>query len=144
MMGLEAQAYRNDLDGAALMARILVVEDEAIPRLVLNKILTGRGYEVRTAETAQDGIETGFQFHPDVLLVDWLLSEGQTGIHVVDALRKRFPDLLVLFFTGLPPEKLTLETQHLGPHRFLQKPCDVNELLEAIHEALRPCVQAGD
>ncbi len=118
------------------MARILIVEDEPIPRMVLAKILGRDGHEVQTAGNATEAIDVGLPFRPDVLLVDWLLTDAHTGLYVAERLRESNKGLHILFFTGLPTHKLELEAQHLKPFRFLEKPCEFETLRTAIHEVL--------
>ena len=58
------------------MARILVVEDEAIPRMVLSKVLTRDGHEVRDASSGSEAMEIAQGFGPELLLADWLLPDS--------------------------------------------------------------------
>lgn len=118
------------------MAKILIVEDEPIPRMVLTKILSRDGYEVKTAANAQEAIEVGRSFQPDVLIVDWLLTDAHNGLYVAENLRAANPAVHLLFFTGLPTHKLELEAEHLRPFRFLEKPCEFDTLRAAIQEVL--------
>jgi DNA-binding response OmpR family regulator len=119
-----------------MMARILIVEDEPVPRMVLTKILSRDGYEVRTAANAAEAVEVGRAFLPEVLIVDWLLTDSHNGLYVAESLRASSPGLHVLFFTGLPTQKLEKEAGHLRPVRFLEKPCEFGVLRAAIQEAL--------
>jgi DNA-binding NtrC family response regulator len=118
------------------MAKILIVEDEPIPRMILNKILTRDGHDVRVAATAGEAIDTGAAFNPEILIADWLLTDVNSGLSVAEKLRELNPQLHILFFTGLPTHKLQTEAQHLRPFRFLEKPCEFDTLRIAIKEVL--------
>src|SRR5438876_753436 len=118
------------------MAKILIVEDEPIPRLILSKVLTRDGHDVRTAGSAGEAVEAGKSFHPDILIADWLLTDIHSGLSVAEQLRQLNPALHILFFTGLPTHKLEVEAQHLRPFRFLEKPCEFETLRSAIREVL--------
>jgi DNA-binding NtrC family response regulator len=118
------------------MAKILIVEDEPIPRMILTKILTRDGHEVRAAANAGEGIDTGIDFQPDMLIADWLLTDVNSGLSVAERLREENPKLHILFFTGLPTHKLECEAQHVSPFRFLEKPCEFDTLRSAIREVL--------
>jgi DNA-binding NtrC family response regulator len=118
------------------MARILIVEDEPIPRLILSKVLTRDGHEVRVAGSAAEAVAIGREFSPEVLIADWLLTDVNSGLAVAEQLRELYPSLHILFFTGLPTHKLELEAQHLRPFRFLEKPCEFETLRAAIREVL--------
>ena len=118
------------------MAKILIVEDEPIPRQILTKVLTRDGHEIRSAGDAQEAINIGTQFQPDILLADWLLTDAASGLSVAEKLRKLHPHMRILFFTGLPTHKLETEAQHLRPVRFVEKPCEFSVLRAAIRDEL--------
>jgi len=116
------------------VARVLIVEDEAIPRTVLQKMLVRDGHEVASAATAEEAIQLAGTVHPEVLIADWLLPEGNSGLHVAERLRAQDSNLRILFFTGLPTYTIEREASHLRPFRFLEKPCDFETLRKAIQE----------
>lgn len=118
------------------MARILIVEDEPIPRLILTKVLTRDGHDVRAGGSATEATELGKSFNPEILIADWLLTDVNSGLSVAEQLRHLNPALHILFFTGLPTHKLEIEAQHLRPFRFLEKPCEFQTLRSAIREVL--------
>lgn len=118
------------------MSKILIVEDEPIPRQILTKVLTRDGHEVRAAGDAKEAIALGIEFSPDILLADWLLTDATSGLFVAEEIRKIHPRVRILFFTGLPTHKLEIEAQHLSPVRFLEKPCEFSVLRAAIQKEL--------
>lgn len=118
------------------MAKILIVEDEPIPREVLSRALSRDGHDVRVAGSAVQAIDVGRDFKPDVLIADWLLADLDSGLSVAEQLRRIKPSLRILFFTGLPTNKLEVEAQHLRPFRFLEKPCELETLRMAVREIL--------
>jgi len=113
-------------------ARILVVEDQPVPREVLAKILSRDGYEVEAAASVHEALEIGRSFRPDLLLTDWLLPENMNGLQVAEALRAGQPDMSVIFLTGLPSDKLEDQARHMQPCTFMEKPCDFDELLSQV------------
>lgn len=119
-------------------ARVLVVEDQPVPREVLAKILVRDGYEVQTAATANDALRIGDMFRPDILLTDWLLQDNVNGLHVAERLRADYPGMSVIFLTGLPTDKLEAQAETVRPCKFIEKPCDFQELLQAIRELTPP------
>jgi DNA-binding NtrC family response regulator len=119
-----------------MVAKILIVEDEFIPRQILTKVLTRDGHEVRAAGDAKEAVAAGREFQPDILLADWLLTDTTSGLSVAEQLRKIHPRMRILFFTGLPTHKLEMEAQHLRPVRFLEKPCEFSIIRAAIQSEL--------
>ena len=57
------------------MAKILVVEDNAIQSRLMDQYLRSRGYEVVTAANGQDAVATARQLRPDVVLLDIQLPD---------------------------------------------------------------------
>src|SRR5262249_59045470 len=91
---------------------------------------------VRSAGHPAEAIAVGREFHPDILIADWLLTDVDSGLAVAEQLREFDPSLRILFFTGLPTHKLEIEAQHLRPFRFLEKPCEFDTLRAAIRDVV--------
>jgi CheY-like chemotaxis protein len=108
---------------------ILIVDDEAALRLLLETTLSRKGY---TISTARDGLEAidllGRQDkHFDVVLLD-LNMPGATGIEVLKVLKATHPKAKVLVLTGhLTPEARN-EFEQLGQKDFVRKPYTLDEL----------------
>jgi two-component system phosphate regulon response regulator PhoB len=82
---------------------VMVVEDEGPQREALTEFLEWRGFSVvgfASGRDAVDWIETA-DAHLDAAVVDWHLP-GVGGEGVVEAIRKRFPDVLVVVASGSP------------------------------------------
>lgn len=122
------------------MTKLLIVEDEVRALLALERGMARRGYVVETAETAQEAIEKGHRFQPDILLTDWLLKGEQGGLQVAERLRQINPCLPIVFVTGLPIPPLRDAASYLQPCLFLAKPVR----LDAIDEALRQAFTTFD
>jgi DNA-binding NarL/FixJ family response regulator len=66
---------------------------------LLADVLTGHGFEVRTAADVSAARRAIDAFDPDMLLLDISLGEGPTGIHLAHAMRLSRPDIAILVFT---------------------------------------------
>lgn len=66
---------------------------------LLADVLTGHGFEVRTAAEVSAARRAIDAFDPDMLLLDVSLGEGPTGIHLAHAMRLSRPDIAILVFT---------------------------------------------
>ncbi|QCN99769.1 response regulator (plasmid) [Azospirillum argentinense] len=109
--------------------RVLVVEDDALIRLVTVEMLTGLGHSVVEAGNAEEALSIAETQPVDALLTDISLP-GQSGEQLAAALRKRHPALPVVFASGAdraPPG---------GVH--LPKPYDDAALAEALDKAVKP------
>ena len=61
--------------------RILVVDDEPQIRRTMRMTLTGAGYEVDDARTAEEGLKKLREFRPDLVLLDINMHAGASGPH---------------------------------------------------------------
>ncbi|WP_219893238.1 response regulator [Aquisediminimonas profunda] len=118
------------------MARILVIEDEAILGLLLSEVLAGMGHIVCGVVPTEDAAVAAAALHqPDLLIVDAGLLVG-TGISAVDKI------LAARFVPHVFTSGNALAVRLLKPDAIiLEKPFHESELAEAI--ALALC-QTGD
>ena len=117
------------------MARILVVDDEALYCENLEFALSAEGHQVWVATTLCDAISVGDQFHPEILICDWLLGDGLTGYHVLDPLHSRHPRLRSILITGMVEDG----DDDLDPSAFdqiIRKPFTTQELLNVVDELI--------
>lgn len=109
---------------------ILVVDDEAVVRSVVDRVLRAAGYRV---ELCADGSEALDRFGSALAGVDLALVDvsmpGLAGPALVQRLRELRPELRVLYLTGY-------RMQAVGPDAVLEKPVSPEELLAAVRAAL--------
>ena len=122
------------------MATILIVEDEVIEAMALREVLQAWGHRVLPIVTkGGEAVATVDREDPDLVLMDFFLADGTTGLDVV----RRFPPGIasrVVFVTATDGE-LRSQAAELGCHVFLQKPYTDRQLRDAIREATRPAVE---
>jgi DNA-binding NtrC family response regulator len=83
--------------------RVLVVDDEVDALEILSWMLTDEGCEVRTASDVDQAVSVGRDFHPTLLITDYLLRDSGTGLDVIRELRHEHPGLpAVLITVSLP------------------------------------------
>jgi DNA-binding response OmpR family regulator len=66
---------------------ILVIDDDAIIRTLLQNTLTGRGFKVLTAASGRDGMDIAKAEEIDVILLDWMMPE-MDGMEVLAELKR--------------------------------------------------------
>ncbi len=116
-------------------ARILVVDDEIAILRALERNLRGHGFQVETATTAADAIAMSERWHPDAVILDLGLADGD-GHDVIRALRARSAiPVIVLSVRGADRDKVN--ALDLGADDYLTKPFSVNELLARVRVVLR-------
>jgi len=116
---------------------ILVVEDEADVRSYLVETLRDLNYRVREAS---DGSEALALFDTDPLRVDLLLTDivmpGMNGRQLADELRRRQPELKVLFMTGYSRDAVVHQGRLDSGVSLLQKPLSQSLLAAKIRDSL--------
>jgi CheY-like chemotaxis protein len=117
--------------------RVLLVEDHAGVREATRMLLKSEGYHVTAVGSLGEALELAQrQPHPDLLLTDYHLSDGETGLQVISALRKalRSP-LKALLMTGDTPA--AVDELMTDPHlRIASKPINAGQLLATLRELL--------
>jgi len=119
------------------MARILIIEDEAAIRRVLNKILTeeNKGYEVFEAEDGLAGMEIIKNEDFDLVLCDIKMPK-MDGVEVLEAIKKIKPEIPIVMISGHGDLDTAVNTMRLGAFDYISKPPDLNRLLNTVRIAL--------
>ena len=116
--------------------RLLIVEDEPMVRAVAERALQRQGY---TVETACDGEEALALFAAGKsydLVVSDVVMPNMDGPSMARELRVQRPDMRILFMSGYAEEQLR-ESINLDKVAFLPKPFSVQQIAEAVRDALK-------
>jgi len=117
------------------MKKILVIDDDAIERRLLQAVLgKGGGFEVVTAENGQLGLERAVPTVGAVIL-DLNLPD-MSGMEVLKKLRASRPELPVIMLTGVTDVQVAVEAVQAGAHNFLTKPFENDHLIITLQRAL--------
>jgi two-component system, cell cycle sensor histidine kinase and response regulator CckA len=116
--------------------RVLVVDDEASIRDLLEKTLTlNNEYDVDVAPDGRSAIER-MRMNPYDLLIADLKMPGMDGLTVIREARRYKADLPVIIITGFSTESAAIEAANLGVAGYLTKPFRVSKVLEVTAKAL--------
>ncbi len=129
--------------------RVLVVDDEPQILRALRTSLRGAGYDVETAETAEQALTALAANPPDAVVLDLVLPDG-SGTEVTRELRTwSSAPVIVLSVVGDEAEKVA--ALDAGADDYVTKPFSIDELLARLRAALRradapaePVVELGD
>lgn len=116
--------------------RILVVDDEAAIRTMLQKVLEYEGFEVTTAGTVAEALALISQFRYHVLISDLNMGHPADGFVVVSAMRRTNPETLTFILTGYPDFDSALEALRQNVNDYLVKATPVEELINKIKTGL--------
>ena len=115
--------------------RVLLVDDEKEYIETLAMRLETRGLRVDVAESGETALEKFREKSFDAVVLD-LAMPGMDGIETLKRLRELNPDSQVLLLTGRATVKKATEAMRLGALDLLEKPVDIEVLVEKIEEAV--------
>lgn len=132
---------------------ILIVEDEAAIREMLNFSLGRAGFAVHEAADARQAQDLMDKSVPDLILLDWMLP-GISGVDLANKLRqaKRTHKVPIIMLTARGEEDSKIKGLEAGADDYVTKPFSTRELIARINAVLRrtggevegDVLQAGD
>ena len=121
--------------------RILIVEDDSELVEALKTVLEGSGYVVATATNREEARAEAERERPDLAILDVMLDTVDEGVQITHEFRRseRLRDIPIIMLTAINqkmPLKIGREVEegYLPVDRFMEKPVDPEELLEAVSE----------
>ncbi|MBI1424558.1 MAG: phosphate regulon transcriptional regulatory protein PhoB [Gammaproteobacteria bacterium] len=123
---------------------ILVVEDEAAIREMLNFSLGRAGFDVHEAADARQAQDMINQQVPDLVLLDWMLP-GTSGVDLAQKIRHntRTRELPIILLTARGEEENKIKGLEAGADDYVTKPFSTQELIARIRAVLRRTVSPG-
>ncbi|MBZ9784207.1 response regulator [Pseudomonas sp. REP124] len=116
---------------------VLVVEDEPVILMVLTDYLSGQGYRVLQAENGEQAFEIlATKPHLDMLITDYRLPGGISGVQIAEPAVKLRPDLKVIFISGYAKEIRETGSPITQKAPILEKPFDLDVLQEIMQDLL--------
>ena len=119
------------------MSKILIIEDEAAIRRVLNKIISEENdsYNVEEAEDGLQGIEMIMNNDYDLVFCDIKMPK-MDGVEVLEKAKKIKPETPIVMISGHGDLETAVNTMRLGAFDYISKPPDLNRLLNTVRNAL--------
>jgi len=114
---------------------ILVVDDKANVRQLLDEYLTQQGFRVVTATNGREALYAARQENPDVILLDIMMPE-MDGLQFLEHYRRE-KSVPVIILTARDEETDTVVGLELGADDYVLKPFRVRELVARIRAVLR-------
>jgi CheY-like chemotaxis protein/DNA-binding PadR family transcriptional regulator len=118
------------------MSKILVVDDEAIITMQLEKRLSVMGYSIAgMAASGEDAVEKARRFRPDLVLMDIVMPGKMNGIEAATIITKEL-DIPVVFITAYADDSIIDQAKSARPYGYIVKPFNELEIKAAIEVAL--------
>jgi two-component system, NtrC family, response regulator AtoC len=117
------------------MNTILVIDDDDQLRCSFEKLLTGEGYRVLSAASAEAGLQSAAARCPDLVILDIRLP-GMNGLEAFERLHAAEPKLPVIIMTAFGTTETAIKATRMGAFDYILKPFDIPEMLVTIRKAV--------
>ena len=120
------------------MIRLIIVEDEQMIRNGISKYTPWKELgidEIRTALNAEAAWDICENFQPDIILSD-IRMPGINGIDLCMKLRKKLPNIQIIFISGFSDKEYLMSAIKLGAVNYIEKPISIEILSAAITKAV--------
>ncbi|WP_127753139.1 MULTISPECIES: nitrogen regulation protein NR(I) [unclassified Devosia] len=114
---------------------VLLADDDAAIRMVLNQALTRAGYEVRPTgniSTMWNWVSRG---EGDILITDVAMPDGN-AFEVMPKIKKIRPDLPMIVMSAQNTFMTAIRASEVGAYEYLPKPFDITEVLSVVARGL--------
>ena len=116
---------------------ILIVDDNADIRNILNELIIDAGYKTRIAANYNQALSEIDKKMPDVAILDVKLDKGDNdGIELLSHIKSKNKDVPVIIITGHANIEMAVNSLKHGAFEFIEKPFDQTRLLNFIRRAV--------
>jgi two-component system response regulator HydG len=125
---MEFRPDGQDVKQIYVMARsVLIVDDEENLLVLLDRILSKEGYQVRTSNNAHQALDLLAQQPFGIAIVD-IRMYPITGVELLAQIKKRSPGTQVIMITAYPTIDTHNDSMKYGAADYLTKPLDFQQL----------------
>ena len=118
-----------------MSAKILVIDDSALSRRTMRRILETAGYNVIEADEGMAALELYFLEKPELVLLD-LVMKGMYGLEVLEKLREMDEGARVIVASADIQSSTRTMVEEAGAFAFINKPFVAEQVLAAVGAAL--------
>jgi len=115
---------------------VLIVDDEPCIRLLFTRMFTNHGYQVRSAESAEQALELMHEAPSELLLLDLNLP-AMNGLDLCREVRREWPWSICIAVTGYASLFELVTCREVGFEDYFIKPTSSKDLLEAADHAFK-------
>jgi len=120
-----------------MTTEILIVDDNADIRNILNELIVDAGYKTRVAANYNQALKEIDKKMPDVAILDVKLDKGDNdGIELLSHIKSKNKDVPVIVISGHANIEMAISSLKHGAFEFVEKPFDRTRLLNFISRAV--------
>ncbi len=125
----------NAPEAAGPRPRVLVVDDDAMVRRAIERMLSTAGFDVTTVQDGREAVYELGRAKFEAVLTD-IMMPGMSGIDLLRAAREQDLELPVLLMTGAPDVKTAADAVQYGACEYIFKPVLPTDLTRAMRRAI--------
>ena len=119
-----------------MSSEILIVDDNADIRNIINELILDAGYKTRLAANYNQALSEIDKKLPDVAILDVKLDKGDNdGIELLSHIKSKDKDVPVIIISGHANIEMAVKSLHEGAFEFIEKPFDQERLLNFVKRA---------
>ena len=116
---------------------ILIIDDNADIRLILDELIRDSGYKTRLAANYNQALTEIDKKLPDVAIIDVKLDKGDNdGIELLSHIKNKNSHIPVIIISGHANIEMAVKSLQEGAFEFIQKPFDQERLLNFVNRAV--------
>lgn len=115
--------------------RILVVDDEATIREILQRTLESEGYQCSTASDAAEAMTLIDDCAVDLVLSD-IMMPGKSGVELLQEIKEKCPDIAVILVSAVAETQTAINAMKQGASDYVTKPFNLVEVMLSVERAL--------
>jgi two-component system alkaline phosphatase synthesis response regulator PhoP len=118
--------------------KVLVADDEADIREIIEYNLIREGYQVQTAKDGNEALTKARSFKPDLIILD-IMMPYKNGVEVCEILRSQsdFQQTMIIFLTARSDESSQIKGLETGADDYISKPVSPKVLMSRVNAIFR-------
>jgi DNA-binding response OmpR family regulator len=117
-----------------MSVKVLIVDDEKDFLDIIAERIVARGIDVSTASSAEDALNMVEAESYDVVIMDFMMP-ALDGFKALKLMKTKQPEVQIILLTGNVPDEKRIEARALGALDVIEKPPDLNDLIQKIKKA---------
>lgn len=114
--------------------KVLIVDDEKDFLEIIAERISARGMDVSTATSAEDALNLIEEESYDAVIMDYMMP-ALDGFSALKLMKAKQPEVQIILLTGNVPDEKHMEARALGALDVIEKPPDLNDLIQKIKKA---------